>query len=56
LDREKLSFLDEPEFSDQVIFFSSEKIEKKFKNLKFDLLIDFDMNIRFNGLDQLFLT
>jgi hypothetical protein len=53
----KPSFFDEPEFSDQVIFSSSEEIAKKIlKNIKFGLLIDFDMNIRLNGLDRLFLT
>jgi hypothetical protein len=52
----KPSFLDEPEFSDQVIFSSAEKIAKKFKKyIKFGLLIDFDMKIRLNGTDNLFL-
>jgi hypothetical protein len=53
----KPSFLDEPEFSDQVIFSSSEKIAKKnLKNIKFGLLVDFHMKIRLNGSDRLFLT
>jgi hypothetical protein len=57
LDGGKPSFLDEPEFSDQVIFSSAEKNSKKIlKNIKFGLLIDFDMNIKLNGSDRLFLT
>jgi hypothetical protein len=48
--------LDEPEFSDQVIFSSVEKEQKILKNIKFGLLIDFDMKIRLNGSDRLFLT
>jgi hypothetical protein len=52
----KSSFLDEPEFSDQVIFFSPEKKEKKIlKNIKFSLLIDFDIKIRLNCSDRSFL-
>jgi hypothetical protein len=53
----KPSFLDESEFSERVIFSSAEKIAKKIlKNINFGLLIDFDMKIRLNGLDRLFLT
>jgi hypothetical protein len=49
---EKPSFLEEPEFSDQVIFSSAEKNSKKIiKKIKFGLLIDFDMKIRLNGSD-----
>jgi hypothetical protein len=46
---EKLLFLDESEFSE---FSSPEKIAKKnIKNIKFDLLIDFDMKIKLNSSD-----
>jgi hypothetical protein len=50
--------LDEPEFSDQIIFSSSEKKNSKKiqKNIKFGFLIDFYMNIRLNDSDRLFLT
>jgi hypothetical protein len=55
LGREKLLFLDESEFSYQVIFFPSKKIAKENlkKKVKCDLYIDFDMEIRLNSsLDQ----
>jgi hypothetical protein len=46
----KLSFLDEPEFSDQVIIIRKNS-KKILKNIKFGLLIDFNMKIRLNGSD-----
>jgi hypothetical protein len=53
----KSSFLDEPEFSDQIIFLLTRKNSKKnLKNINFGLLIDFDMKIRLNGSDRSFLT